>query len=98
VRVLCDAAVVDKLCEILFRETTTLGAIYYSVKRKKLARKVIEVQTPYGQVRVKLGMLGSEIINIAPEYEDCKKLAEEQGVALKEIYRAATEAASRSSS
>jgi uncharacterized protein (DUF111 family) len=98
VRVLCDAAVVDKLCEILFRETTTLGAIYYSVKRKKLARKVIEVQTPYGQVRVKLGMLGSEIINIAPEYEDCKRLAEERGVALKEIYRAATEAASRSSS
>jgi uncharacterized protein (DUF111 family) len=41
-------------------------------------------------------MLGSEIINIAPEYEDCKRLAEERGVALKEIYRAATEAASRS--
>ncbi len=97
VRVLCDHLLVDKLCEILFRETTTLGAIYYPVQRKKLARKVIEVQTPYGRVRVKLGLVGSEIINIAPEYEDCKRLAEEQGVALKEIYRAATEAARRSS-
>jgi len=92
VRVLCDAVVVDKLCEILFRETTTLGAIYYPVQRKKLARKIIEVQTQYGRVRVKLGLVGSEIINVAPEYEDCKRLAEEQGVALKEIYRAAIEA------
>lgn len=93
VRVLCDAPSVDKLCEILFRETTTLGAIYYSVQRKKLARRILEIQTQYGPVRVKLGLLGSEIINIAPEYEDCKKLAQEQGIALKEVYRVALEAA-----
>nr|BAL56336.1 hypothetical conserved protein [uncultured Acetothermia bacterium]BAL60123.1 hypothetical conserved protein [Candidatus Acetothermum autotrophicum] len=93
VRVLCDAPSVDKLCEILFRETTTLGAIYYSVQRKKLARKILEIHTQYGPVRVKLGLLGSEIINIAPEYEDCKKLADERGIALKEVYRAALEAA-----
>lgn len=93
VRVLGEPALVDKLCEILFRETTTLGAIYYPVQRKKLARKVIEAQTQYGKVRVKLGLLGSDIINIAPEYEDCKKIADETGVALKEIYRAATESA-----
>ncbi|MCS6902935.1 MAG: nickel pincer cofactor biosynthesis protein LarC [Candidatus Bipolaricaulota bacterium] len=95
VRVLCDAVLVDKLCELLFRETTTLGAIYYPVQRKKLARKIIEVETPYGRVRVKVGMLGSEVINIAPEHEDCKKLADEKNIALKEIYRAATESASR---
>lgn len=95
VRVLCDAVSVDKLCETLFRETTTLGALYFPVQRRKLARKVIEVETKYGRVHVKLGLLGSEIINIAPEYEDCKKIADEQGVALKEIYRAAMEAASR---
>ncbi len=95
VRVLCEAVLVDKLCEILFRETTTLGAIYYPVQRKKLARNIIEVETRYGKVRVKLGLLGSEIINIAPEYEDCKKLADERGVALKEIYYTALEAARR---
>lgn len=97
VRVLCDAVLVDKLCETLFRETTTLGAIYYPVQRKKLARKTIEVQTQYGSVRVKLGLLGSEIINIAPEYEDCKKLAAEHGIALKDVYRAALEATRRAS-
>ncbi len=95
VRVLCTASQIDELCEALFRETTTLGAIYYPVQRKKLARKSIEVETKYGKVRVKLGLLGSEIINIAPEYEDCKKIADEKGIALKEIYGAATEAASR---
>ncbi len=63
------------------------------MQRVKLARKIIEVQTRYGTVRVKLGLLGSEIINIAPEYEDCKKLAESSGVSLKEIYHAALEAA-----
>jgi hypothetical protein len=95
VRVLCDAVSVDRLCEMLFRETTTLGAIYYPVQRKKLARKIIEVETKYGKVRVKLGLLGSEIINIAPEHEDCQRLAHDKNVALKEVYRAATEAASR---
>jgi len=65
------------------------------VQRKKLARKIVEVETQYGKVRVKLGLLGTEIINSAPEYEDCKKLADERGVVLKEIYRAATEAANR---
>ncbi len=95
VRVLCDAELVDKLCETLFRETTTLGAIYYPVQRKKLMREIIEVHTQYGAVRVKLGLLGSEITNVAPEYEDCKKLADETGVALKEIYNAAIEAARR---
>lgn len=93
VRVLCDPSHIEKLCEVLFRETTTLGVIYYSVQRKKLARKIIAVETPYGEVRVKLGLVGSEIMNIAPEYEDCKKLADEKGAALKEIYNAAIEAA-----
>lgn len=95
VRVLCDAAQLEALCTLLFRETTTLGVVYYPVQRKKLARKSIEVETKYGKVRVKLGLLGSDIINIAPEYEDCKKIADEKGIALKEIYGAATEAASR---
>jgi uncharacterized protein (TIGR00299 family) protein len=97
VRVLCDSSHIDKLCEALFRETTTLGAVYYSVQRKKLTRKIVEVETQYGRVRVKLGVLGTEIVNIAPEYEDCKKLADDQNVALKEVYRAAMQAASRRS-
>ncbi len=94
-RVLSPEERVDALLEIIFRETTTLGVTLQTVKRKKLGRKIVEIETCYGQVRVKLGMLGNEIVNVAPEYEDCKKLAEEQGVALKEVYKLAHECAFR---
>lgn len=95
IRVLSPQEHVNALLEIVFRETTTLGVTLQTVKRKKLDRKLVEVETHYGKVRVKLGMLGDEIVNIAPEYEDCKKIAEEKGVPLKEIYQIANEGALR---
>jgi hypothetical protein len=90
-RVLCDAKNFDRATEIIFRETTTLGLIWQPVRRKKLERKLIRIKTAYGSVRVKLGLQGSEILNLAPEYEDCRQLAEKSGVSLKEIYRIASE-------
>jgi hypothetical protein len=96
-RVLCEAATLDAAAEIIFRETTTLGLIWQPVRRKKLARRLITVETPFGRVRVKLGLLGDQIINVAPEHEDCRRLAADSGVALKEIYRLATECAAAQS-
>jgi len=95
IRVLSPKEVVDALLEIIFRETTTLGVTLQNVKRKKLDRKIVEIETRYGKVRVKLGLLGNEIVNVAPEYEDCKKLAEEQGAPLKGVYQLALEEAFR---
>ena len=94
-RVLCDTRTLDTALEIIFRETTTLGVIWQPVRRKKLDRKIVEVETPYGKVNVKLGLIGNEIVNIAPEHEDCQRLAENSGIALKEIYRVTMENASR---
>ncbi|MBI3659412.1 nickel pincer cofactor biosynthesis protein LarC [Candidatus Acetothermia bacterium] len=94
-RVLCDTKTLDLALEIIFRETTTLGVIWQPVRRKKLDRKIVEVETPYGKVNVKLGLIGDEIINLAPEHEDCRRLAESSGIALKEIYRVAMESASK---
>jgi uncharacterized protein (DUF111 family) len=51
------------------------------------------VTTPYGTVKVKVAKLGNEIVNIAPEYEDCRRLALERGVPLKEVMSAAIVAA-----
>jgi len=51
------------------------------------------VTTPYGTVKVKVAKLGDEIVNIAPEYEDCRRLALERGVPLKEVMSAAIVAA-----
>lgn len=92
VSVLCEPAQVDALSGLLFRETTTLGLRVSTVLRRCLAREWREVQTEYGAVRVKLGLLDGEVINAAPEYEDCARLAREKGVPAKAVYEAARKA------
>jgi uncharacterized protein (DUF111 family) len=58
-------------------------------ERRKLKREFVKVQTPFGEVTVKLGKLDGKIIQAAPEYESCNKLAAKANVPLKEIYAAA---------
>jgi uncharacterized protein (TIGR00299 family) protein len=91
--VLCDHEKLPTVLQILLRETTTLGARVQEVERLCLPREIWEVTTPYGTVKVKVAKLGDEIVNIAPEYEDCRRLALERGVPLKEVMSAAIVAA-----
>jgi hypothetical protein len=93
VRVLCQPADADALMAILFAETSTLGVRQGLVTRHCLARTAHTVETPYGSVRVKVASLGDGQVKAAPEYEDCRRLAEASGVPLREVYRAAEEAA-----
>jgi uncharacterized protein (TIGR00299 family) protein len=79
--------------EVIFRETTTLGVRTYQTKRYKLAREEIAVETEYGKVRVKVARLRGEVINLAPEYRDCRRLADERRIPIKEVYQAARQAA-----
>lgn len=78
--------------EVFFRETTTFGIRSYKAGRKKLTRQPMEVKTRYGTVKVKVGRLNGMIKIIAPEYEDCKRVAEEKGIPLRLVYEAAWEA------
>jgi uncharacterized protein (DUF111 family) len=78
---------------ILFAETSTLGVRQQLVTRHCLARTTHTVETPYGSVRVKVASLGDGQVKAAPEYEDCRRLAKASGVPLREVYRAAEEAA-----
>lgn len=71
----------EKLAQIVFDETSTLGIRMYEAERRVQSRSWTEVETPYGKVRVKVSGEG----NYAPEYEDCRRLAMESGVALKHI-------------
>lgn len=71
----------EPLAQIIFTETSTLGLRIYAAERRVQARSFVEVQTPYGPVRIKVSGSGSH----APEYEDCRKLALEAGVALKQV-------------
>ena len=75
-----------RMLDLFFDETTTLGVRLYEVDRVKLARESIVVDTKYGQVSVKVGKLGSTVKNVSPEYEECRKIAVERGIPLKEVY------------
>ena len=71
----------EALAQIVFAETSTLGLRIYAAERRVQARCWVEVETPHGTVRMKVSGEGA----YAPEYEDCRKLALETGVPLKEI-------------
>jgi uncharacterized protein (TIGR00299 family) protein len=80
------------LAEIIFRETTTLGVRYHEVFRDCLERERISVQTPWGDVRIKVARRGSTIMNAAPEFDDCVRLATAHGRAVKDVQAAAMRA------
>lgn len=87
--VLTDDAHRSALVDTLLRESTTLGVREYQVKRTILNRRHDTVQTPWGPVRVKVGLRGDEVFNAMPEFDDCRALAEQAKVPLKDVQAAA---------
>src|SRR5256885_13066193 len=73
--VLCAKADADKFTEMMLRETSTFGIRRYNSERRKLAREFSSVKTPYGEVKVKIGKLDGKVVQAAPEFESCKRLA-----------------------
>ena len=90
--VLCAEADGDKFSELLLRETSAFGIRRYTAERRKLQREFVTVQTPQGGVTVKVGKLDGKVLQAAPEFESCKKLADQAGVPIKEVYDAALRA------
>jgi uncharacterized protein (TIGR00299 family) protein len=85
VSVLCQAADEAALTGILFRETTTLGLRRQMTERRRLPREIREVQTRFGPARVKVAFADGQVLRAVPEYDDCKHLAEANGVPLREV-------------
>lgn len=85
----------ETMLDIIFAETSTFGIRARGVERYCLERRVETVDTSYGAVRVKTGMRNGVVVTVSPEYEDCRRLAEENGVPLKKVYEAALGAFSR---
>lgn len=90
--VLIDSTYLQEACACIFAETTTMGVRIYEVDRKKLSREMVEVETEYGKVSVKLGKVGDEVLKILPEYEDCKRLSEKHNVPIMKIHQAVLKA------
>lgn len=75
-----------EITEILFRETTTIGFRKYFVEKKMMEREIKDIDTSWGKVRVKISRYGS-FEKISPEYDDCKKIAEREGISLIEVIK-----------
>lgn len=87
--VLCEPKDAQALERLILRETSTLGVRVRQDQRRSLERHHTTVQTVYGEIRMKVGMLGGEVMNAAPEFEDCRAAAVRCDVPLKVVQQAA---------
>jgi pyridinium-3,5-bisthiocarboxylic acid mononucleotide nickel chelatase len=90
---LVDEIHLEKALEIVFSETSTIGVRMYPVERRKLDRETVMVSTEYGKVAVKIARWNGKMVNMAPEYKDCLRIAQEQNIPLKDVYQSALSSA-----
>jgi uncharacterized protein (TIGR00299 family) protein len=89
ITILCRPDAREAMLDAVFRGSTTLGVREHLTRRTELERRLDEVSTPYGTVRVKVGTWRGEEITRSPELEDCSALAEAAGVSVRAVYEAA---------
>ncbi|MGA8273989.1 MAG: nickel pincer cofactor biosynthesis protein LarC [Candidatus Sulfotelmatobacter sp.] len=87
--ILCKPQDASRLTQLIFAETTTLGVRRRDEMRQTLARRWESVATPWGAVRMKIASMNGAVTNYAPEYEDCKRIATEHHVPLKQVMQEA---------
>jgi uncharacterized protein (TIGR00299 family) protein len=85
--VLCQEALESALVSLLLRETSTLGVRVRDVSRYEAEREVLEFESSLGPAAVKVKRLPGEEPRVAPEYEVCRRIAQERGLPLAEVYR-----------
>jgi len=90
--VICREDGLDRIRKTLFRETTAIGLREVPLKRTRLPRDWVAVDTRFGPVRVKVCRMDGQVVNAAPEFEDARRLALEKGVPVREVLAAATAA------
>lgn len=83
----------ERLAGMIVRESATLGVRMRHMERLKAERREEEIETPLGAVRVKLKLVGGRIVDVAPEYDDCRALAAQYGLPLEAVRARVTHAA-----
>jgi uncharacterized protein (TIGR00299 family) protein len=86
-RLIADPAHAAGLKDLILSETSSIGLRFHTVQRMTLPREIIEVETPWGPVQAKKVETAAGY-RITPEFEDCRRLAEEQDIPLQKIYAA----------
>jgi len=92
ITVLCRPGEAALMEDIMFAETTTLGIRRWTARRRVLQRESRAVETPWGAIEGKLSWLADGGQRFSPEYESCRRVAEEHDVPLHVIYDAAVKA------
>jgi uncharacterized protein (TIGR00299 family) protein len=90
--VLCKPQDINTLMSLVFAETTTFGARTYRAQRRTLPREFLSVATTFGDVRIKISRVDGRILHVAPEFDDCRKLAVEKNVPLQRVINEALRA------
>jgi uncharacterized protein (TIGR00299 family) protein len=83
--ILCRPQDTEALMSLIFAETTTFGVRTHRAQRRALPREWVNVSTSYGNVRIKLSRSNGQVLHVAPEYDDCRKLAVEKQVPLQQV-------------
>jgi uncharacterized protein (TIGR00299 family) protein len=84
--VICEAGLEDVIKEIIFTESTTVGIRTFDFKKDTLAREFGKLSTVYGEVTVKRSFYNGKEVSVKPEYDECKRIASEKAIPVKEVY------------
>lgn len=84
--VICETELADKVKDIIFTESTSLGIRTFPFRKDTLARKFETLPTIYGDVTIKRSFHNGQEVSAKPEYEDCKRIAVEKKIPVKEVY------------
>jgi uncharacterized protein (TIGR00299 family) protein len=88
-KVICPSEKLTSVTGFLLRETTTLGLRWHEEERNRADREILTLGTRYGKIRFKLARWEGKVVNLSPEYEDCKRLAVKKKITLKEVFEEA---------
>jgi pyridinium-3,5-bisthiocarboxylic acid mononucleotide nickel chelatase len=91
--VICRVEHLPLVTHFLLRETTTLGLRWREEGRARAERETVTLKTKHGAIRFKLARWEGKLVNLSPEYEDCKRLAIQKGVPLKDVFEEARQVA-----
>lgn len=84
--ILCSESIKDNIIKFLFAETTTLGVRYTPYTVHRLERRFLQVDTEWGKITIKVGYNQGEVVQVAPEYDECVEVAKKYDIPLKLVY------------
>jgi hypothetical protein len=84
--VICETELAEPVKKIIFTESTTLGIRTFPFRKDTLVRKFETISTKYGDMTIKRSYYNGAEVSCKPEYDDCKKIASDKGIPLKEVY------------